>query len=238
MKVSQALFSVSGLVNRTNKLIDETSPWALAKDEKTQAVLESVLYHLLEAIRLATILYIPVLIEYCPQIFDVLGVEAEKRTLESYVFGAKDQYSVAKEGIHILPRLDFDKEVEYIKSLMNNVAKPKKEILVKPEIGIEEFDKIDLKVGKVLEAIKHPNAAKLLVLKVDTGDRIRQVVSGIAEFYKPEDLIGKQLIIVANLKPVKLRGELSEGMILCGDNEGKIVTIEASSSLPPGSPVK
>jgi methionyl-tRNA synthetase len=239
-KIATALEAVSALVNRTNKLIDETSPWALAKDESLLPVLESVLWHLLEAIRLAAILYRPVLIEFSPRIFEALGIDAVLQSFEAFGFGRKVAYDVNREAPHLLPRLDAEKEIAVIQGFMK--GEPVKKVVeipaVKSEITIDDFAKIDLRVGKVLEATKHPNAAKLLVLKVDTGDRIRQIVSGIAEFYQPADLVGKQLIVVVNLVPVKLRGELSEGMILAGDSQGKIVIVEADKSLLPGAAVK
>jgi methionyl-tRNA synthetase len=238
-KVPGALEAISRLIGRTNKLIDDTSPWALAKDEALKPVLESVLYHLLESLRLAAILYRPVLIEFSPRIFEALGVAADLQTFEAYEFGKKDAYDVNREAPHLLPRLDLEKEVLYIQSLMKGEAQPKKEEApVKSEITIDEFAKIDLRVGLVKDAKKHPNAAKLLILQVDTGDRVRQIVSGIAEHYQPADLIGKRLIVVANLMPVKLRGELSEGMILAGESNRKIVVVEADTLLAPGSTVK
>lgn len=239
-RVPQALADVSRLVARTNKLIDETSPWQLAKDPALRPVLESVLYHLLEALRLATILYVPVLIESHPSIFGALGVEPEFRAVDSLVFGRKETYSVAAEPGHLFPRLDAEKEAAWIKSVMAGApVKPIAEIPgPKPEIGIEDFNRTDLRAGKVLACEKHPNAAKLLVLKIDTGDRERQVVSGIAEIAKPEELVGKTLIVVVNLQPVKLRGILSEGMILCGEKDGKPVLVELPSVLEAGSPVR
>jgi methionyl-tRNA synthetase len=238
-KISQAMSDITTLVNRTNKLIDETSPWALAKDPSTMDVLESVIYHLLDSIRLAAILYRPILIESSPKIFEALQVEELYQGFDALVFGLKKEYIVNAQAPHLLPRLDAEKEIPFIQSLMKGESKALKvEVIIKDEITIEDFSKIDLRVGKVVSCEKHPNAAKLLLLKVDTGDKVRSIVSGIAEFYKPEDLVGKSIVVVANLKPVKLRGELSEGMILAGDSAGKIVIIEASSDLPIGSMVK
>jgi methionyl-tRNA synthetase len=236
-KVPQALADISRLVAKTNKLIDETSPWVLAKDPGLKPVLESVLYHLLEALRLTAILYVPVLIESHPLIFSALHVEPKYQSTESLVFGLKTTYEVAKEPGHLFPRLDAEKEITWIKSLMTGTP-VKAETPVKPEVALDDFVKLDLRAGKVLSCSKHPNASKLLVMNIDTGDRVRQVVSGIAEIVQPEALPGKTLIVVANLQPVKLRGILSEGMILCGENNGKPVLIELPSSLEAGSPVK
>lgn len=237
-KVSQALQEVSRLVARTNKLIDETSPWALAKDENLRPVLASAMYHLLESIRLVTIMYRPVLINSCDVIFKAIDVSKEYQSLQSCVFGQKRHYHVAETVEHLFPRLETEKEIEYIKASMNPEKPAVAVIPQKSEIVIDQFDVVDLKVGLVVSAEKHPNASKLLVLQINTGERIRQVVSGIAEYYQPEELVGKKLLVVANLKPVKLRNILSEGMILCGDKSGKYIVIEADSRLEPGSSVK
>jgi len=237
-KVSQALQEVSRLVARTNKLIDETSPWALAKDENLRPVLASAMYHLLESIRLVTIMYRPVLINSCDVIFKAIDVSEEYQSFQSCVFGQKNHYHVAETVEHLFPRLETEKEIEYIKASMNPEKPAVIEVPQKPEITIDQFDAVDLKVGLVVSAEKHPNASKLLVLQINTGERIRQVVSGIAEYYQPEELVGKKLLVVANLKPVKLRNVLSEGMILCGDRSGKYIVIEADSRLEPGSTVK
>jgi methionyl-tRNA synthetase len=235
-KVPQALFEISRLIARTNKLIDETSPWGLAKDPSLKPVLESVLYHLLEAIRVATVLYIPVLIDTHPLIFKALNVETHLQTFASCEFGNKTSYNVAEDAGHLFPRLENEKEVAYIKTLM--AGTPAKEPSGKPEITIDDFNKIELKAGLVTACEKHPNAAKLLVLQVNTGDKIRQIVSGIAEIIHPDELVGKTLIVVTNLQPVKLRGVLSEGMILAGEQDGKPVLIEAPSSLKPGAAIR
>lgn len=237
-KIANALQEVSRLVARTNKLIDDTNPWNLAKDETLKPVLASTMYHLLESIRMITILYRPVLLESCDKIFDALNVELELRSMDKGKGGEKLHYHVEKTISHLFPRLDSEKEVEYIKSQMNPIQSKVVEIPQKSEILIDHFEAVDIKVGLVVEAMKHPNASKLLILKVNTGERIRQVVSGIAEFYQPDQLVGKKLLVIANLKPVKLRNELSEGMILCGDQDGKIYIIEANPSLEPGSVVK
>jgi methionyl-tRNA synthetase len=185
-----------------------------------------------------TILYRPVLLESCGKIFDALNIDLELRELKKTSFGEKTHYHIEQTIAHLFPRLDVEKEVDYIKQGMNLVKPKAVEIIQKPEITIDQFELVDIKVGLVLEASKHPNAAKLLILKVNTGDRIRQVVSGIAEYYQPEELVGKKLLVVANLKPVKLRNELSEGMILCGDQNGRIYIIEANAALEPGASVK
>ncbi len=239
-KVADALKEISVLVKRINKLIDDTSPWDLAKDENLHDVLESVMYHLLEGIRLITILYLPFLLETCPKVFGYLDIEENLRDFNALDFGKKGFYDVAKKPEHIFPRLDVDKEVEVIKSWMQD-NEPEEVMEVEPilpEVTIDDFAKLDIRVGKILEAKKHDGAKKLLVMKVDTGDKIRNIVSGIAEFYQPEDLVGKLVQVIVNLKPVKLRGELSEGMILAGENtKSEISVIEVSDKLTPGSKI-
>jgi methionyl-tRNA synthetase len=240
-KLSNALQDISGLVRRTNKLIDDTFPWELAKNEDLKNVLESVMYHLLESIRLITVLYRPFLIETPAKVFEFLGVDEEFKDFESMTFGSKKSYTVVKKPSHLFPRLDLEKEASEIKKLMNVgkpvVEEPKVEPILS-EIEFDDFTKIDIRVGKILECKKHENAKKLLVSRIDTGDRIRNIVSGIAEFYEPEDLVGKLVQVVVNLKPVKLRGELSEGMVLCGENNNKeLFVIEVSNKLMPGDKI-
>ena len=237
-KLTNALAEVSILVKRTNKLIDDTFPWELAKNKDLSDVLESVMYHLLESIRLISIMYLPVLVTASEKVFDFLNVEKELRDFASCEFGKKTKYDVVKKPKHLFPRLDTEKEVERVKEMIQVQKDEESEIVESNEIGIVEFEKIELKVGKVLEAKAHKNADKLLVLKIDTGDKVRQIVSGIAKFYKPEELIGKKLQVVSNLKPVKLRGELSEGMILCGETSSKeLFIVFVSDDLNPGDKI-
>ncbi|EAH1307720.1 methionine--tRNA ligase subunit beta, partial [Listeria monocytogenes] len=150
-----------------------------------------------------------------------------------------------KKGTPIFPRLDAEVEVTYIQDEMKGSAPaPAEEVaeveaLETPQIGIEDFDKIDLRVAEVKQVDKVKKADKLLCFQLDLGEgKLRQVLSGIAEFYQPEELIGKKVIVVSNLKPVKLRGLMSEGMILSGEKDGKLSVIEASSALPNGAKVK
>lgn len=240
-KLANALQDISALVKRTNKLIDDTFPWELAKDENLNDVLQSVMYHLVESIRIISILYQPFLLHTPAKTFEFLGVVDNQRGFDSVVFGTKTTYDVVKKPDHLFPRLDFDKEVEVIKEFMQNgkQEEEKREIIpMLPEIEYDDFAKLDLRVGKILECKKHDNAKKLLVSKIDTGDRVRNIVSGIAEFYEPEELVGKYVQVVTNLKPVKLRGELSEGMILCGENaEKELFVIEVSNKLEPGDKI-
>jgi len=238
-RIPNALAEVTGLVNRANKLIDETSPWNLAKNDEDLPVLESVLYHLLEALRVASILYIPFMDNATEKVFDMLGADEDKRDFSTLMFGIQEKYIVTNEPTHVFPRIDAEKETEVIRTMMSVKNIDEKKVESKPEIEIDLFDKVEIKVGLVKEAAIHKNAKKLLVLQINTGDKSRQVVSGIAEYYAPEELIGKKLLVVTNLKPVKLRGEESQGMILCGEtSEGKLYVIEANPNLNPGDGVR
>lgn len=240
-KIAEALLEVSALVKRTNKLIDDTFPWDLAKDDSLKDVLESVMYHLLEGIRLITVLYKPFLIETTPLVFEGLGVEESYQSFGAFAFGEKESYSVVKKMKHLFPRLDVEKESEKIKAMMASNA-PKEEVKrtykMKKEMDFENFDSMDLVVGQIISAKEHPNADKLLVFEVNTGEKVRTIVSGVAKFYKPEDLLNKLVMVVANLKPIKLRGVMSEGMILFGEKEdGKLVAISVNDALEPGDKI-
>ncbi len=241
-KIAQALLELSALVKRTNKLIDDTFPWELAKDEGLKVVLESVMYHLLESIRLISILYLPVLIETSPKVFDMLNIEPKYQNFESYEFGKKTDYHVVKKANHLFPRLDVEEEVKNIKMMMeeNNPKEPDepKMIEVFPEISIDDFSKIDIRVGRIIAGRAHEKAEKLLVFQIDTGDKVRTIVSGIANDYSPDELVGKNVLVIVNLKPVKLRGILSEGMILVASSTlEKLFVIEANNELKPGDKV-
>lgn len=230
-KVALALQEINKIVSRTNKLIDETEPWVLAKDEAKSDVLETVLYQLLEGIRIATSLYEPYLIETAPKVFKALNTDEDNLTdLKEFELSS---YTVNPLDGPLFPRLDVKKEVDYLKELMTPKAKKEG----KPLIGIEDFEKLELCIGEVLECKKHPNAEKLLVSKIDLGGEVRQIVSGIAQYYTPEDMIGKKVVVLKNLKPVELRGVLSEGMILAGSNK-KALEVLSVNNLKSGDNVK
>ena len=217
-KVADALEEVMKLVRQANKFIDETAPWVLAKDESKKSVLMNVLYNLLESIRIATVLLEPAIPETASKVYNALGTKnIEFKDLE---FGKEEKYLVSKCDV-LFQRLD-------VNEVMASVAKAEEEKKAKEEtkvedntteITIDDFEKINLVVGEILEANKHPKADKLLVFKVNIGTEVRQIVSGIAKFYKPEELVGKKVIVVKNLKPIVLRGVESKGMLLCGSDE-------------------
>ncbi|MEW9052949.1 MAG: methionine--tRNA ligase [Neobacillus sp.] len=249
MEFSVALTSIWQLVSRTNKYIDETQPWALAKTEDNTKELASVMSHLAESLRRIAVLLQPFLTRTPNGIFEQLGVqEAELKTWESLEqFGTIPSGTKVSKGNPLFPRLEIAEEVLFIRTKMEGTApaaaekkEEKKEEKVETieEIAIDDFMKIDLRVAEVIQAEPVKKADKLLKLQLDLGYEKRQVVSGIAQYYKPEDLVGKKVICITNLKPVKLRGELSQGMILAGSKDGVLSVATVDQTLPNGSKVK
>ncbi|WP_174734805.1 methionine--tRNA ligase [Mesobacillus harenae] len=241
MEFSVALTSIWQSISRTNKYIDETQPWVLAKDEEKKDQLADVMAHLAESLRRAAVLLQPFLTRTPKKIFEQLGINEE--TLTSWEslekFGIIQQGTKVVKGDPIFPRLELQDEVGFIKEKMQGSAPVKEE---KPdqlsEISIDDFMKIDLRVAAVIHAEPVKKADKLLKIQLDLGYEKRQVVSGIAKFYKPEELVGKRVICVTNLKPVNLRGELSEGMILAGSKDGVLSLASVDENLPLGARVK
>lgn len=217
LKIPEALESIWTLISRANKYIDETTPWILAKDEEKKERLGTVLYNLLETLRFVSVMISPFLTETSTKINAQLNTKVT--TWESLKeFNGTVAGDKVVKGDVIFPRIDVEEKLAELEALKPAPVKPANEELVKnpikEEITIDDFDKIDLRVVKVLECEPVKKAKKLLKLKVDLGGEERQVISGIAQYYKPEELVGKYVVLVANLKPVKLRGELSQGMIL------------------------
>lgn len=217
LKIPEALESIWTLISRANKYIDETTPWILAKDEEKKERLGTVLYNLLETLRFVSVMISPFLTETSVKINAQLNTKVT--TWESLKeFNGTVAGDKVVKGDVIFPRIDVEEKLAELEALKPAPVKPANEELVKnpikEEITIDDFDKIDLRVVKVLECEPVKKAKKLLKLKVDLGGEERQVISGIAQYYKPEELVGKYVVLVANLKPVKLRGELSQGMIL------------------------
>lgn len=249
MQFSVVLAELWSLVSRTNKYIDETSPWVLAKDEADQPKLAAVMANLAESLRHIAVMLQPFMTTAPKQIAEQLGLSDELLAWDSIsTFGnvIPVNTKVVEKGVPIFPRLDAEVEIEYIREQMQASVKTpqeetKKEASVAPdvpEITIDDFMKVDLRVATVTACEPVPKANKLLKLQVDLGYEQRQVVSGIAEHYKPEELIGQKVIVVANLKPVKLRGELSQGMILAGSHEGVLTLATVDPKLENGAKVK
>ncbi len=217
MLFPNALSEVWKLIGRSNKYIDETMPWVLAKDEAKKPELEAVLFNLCEALRIAAILITPAMPETSERIFAQLGITDEsKKAWDSLAWGSVSSFTVCK-GEALFPRIDVAAELEALAALQSAPKKQVKEYL--PEIAIDDFCKVDLRVAKIVECEPVEKSDKLLRLIVDTGEATRQIVSGIAKQYKPEDIIGKKIVLVSNLKPAKLRGVESRGMLLAADDE-------------------
>lgn len=243
MQFSVALTSIWKLISRTNKYIDETAPWVLARDEDQKERLGNVMAHLAESLRVVGVMLQPFLTEAPKQIFKQLGVEDETlQTWESiYEQGQIKVGTQIQKGEPIFPRLEAEEESKIIKELMKGpeVKEESPEEDEGSEITYDDFMKVNLRVAEVIEASKVKKADKLLKLQLDLGTEKRQVISGIAAYYEPEDLVGKKVICVTNLKPVKLRGEMSEGMVLSGEDEnGNLIVTTVDQSLPNGSIVK
>ncbi|MCH1626950.1 methionine--tRNA ligase [Fredinandcohnia quinoae] len=243
MEFSVALTSLWQFISRTNKYIDETQPWAVAKDEAKRDVLGSIMSHLAESLRFSAIMLQPFLTKTPSLIFEQLGFtnEALMKWESLADFGVTEEGIMVTKGNPIFPRLEIADEVEYIKNQMQGGTpkeEPVKEVPKADEITIDDFMKVELRVAQVLEVEPVKKADKLLKLQLDLGFEKRQVVSGIAQYYKPEELVGKKVICVTNLKPVTLRGELSQGMILAGSEDGKLSVATIDQSLPNGSKVK
>lgn len=225
LRVSDAIGEVFTLLRRSNKYIDETTPWILGKDPNQRDRLATVLYNLLESIRFSAVMLHSFLPDTAEAIFKQLNTTVTGWDSLSEFNGIKVNDKVGNPEI-LFGRIDIDKKLQEIKDEMEGEEqRVEEEVKVEPKemITIEDFDKVELRVAKVLEAEKHPKADKLLVLKLQVGNETRQVVSGIAKDYQPADLVGKSVILVANLKPVKLRGIESQGMILAASDNKKLV---------------
>lgn len=245
MEFSVALSSLWQFVSRTNKYIDETAPWVLAKDKDKEKDLQSVMYHLAESLRITAVLLQPFLTQTPEKIFAQLGItDAALKTWDSIKSFGQLTFVNVQKGEPLFPRLEAEDEVAYIKSKMQGTApkeEPKQEEKAPerlPEITIDDFMSTELRVAEVLRAEPVKKADRLLKLQLDLGFEKRQVVSGIAKHYKPEELVGRKVICVTNLKPVKLRGELSQGMILAGEDNGVLSLAAVDSSLANGTRIK
>lgn len=253
MEFNTAIAEVWTLVSRANKYIDETQPWVLAKDEEKQNELNSVMVHLAESLRIIAILLQPVMTEAPAKIFEQLGLDPETMNMKDIHFGEfPKEVKVVAKGTPIFPRLEIDTEVLYIqKQMAQDVQTTTEDIKWDPnettlvsskekQIKYEDFDKVELKIAEVIDCKKVKGADKLLQFRLDAGDeQHRQILSGIAEFYPdPAALIGKKVVIVANLKPRKMRGEVSQGMILSAESpEGKLQIVEAPKEMPNGASI-
>jgi len=246
-QLNQILIEIFQVVSRANKYIDETTPWILGKDETKKARLATVLYHLLETIRIISIPLSTFMPETMPKVWEQIGAgEAETQYDTIGIFGVLPQNVTVHKGKILFPRIDVEKEIDELNQLILQ-SHPKEESKepeftpqpLEPEIDIEQFGTVDLRVAKVVECEKVKKSKKLLRLQLDDGMGGRQVVSGIAPWYQPEDLIGKKIILVANLKPAKLCGVESCGMICASDMpNGDVKVIFPDDALPVGAKIR
>ncbi len=244
--ISEALKTVWSLVRRANKYIDQTEPWIVAKDDKKAEYLNTILYHLIEILRNIAIMLQPAMPNVADKIFDEIGLSNKSYVIDDVKFKGDLEYKVTSTPKPIFMRLDVNKEVDIIKEMMptkkdNVVSNVNEEVKKEDElITIDDFFKAKIVVGEIKHSEKHPKADRLLVNKIDIGNKEVQIVSGIAAHFKPEQLIGRKVLVVSNLKPVMLRGVLSEGMVLASSNGDKSLLDlpTVTNEIPNGSEVK
>lgn len=248
-KLNEALSRIWQLIGRANKYVDERAPWALAKEDATKGQLATVMYNLVEVLRITALLIKSFLPETGEKIWAQLGIAEPiaETTLGDTEFGGLKPGTVTKKGDPIFPRRELDKEDE-VEEEVPKASAAKPQVEQKPEvknesgeglITIDDFAKCELVVAEVLEADRVKGADRLLKLQVNVGDEQRQIIAGIAQHYTPEEMVGRRIIVVKNLKPAKLRGELSQGMLLAASTpDGRLEIVSVSSNIPAGSRVK
>ncbi len=240
-QLSKALEEIFKVVSRANKYIDETAPWVLAKDEANKSRLCAVLYNLLETIRITSTLLYPFMPTTMPKVWEQIGATNGEASYENAgKFSVLSPEVKVNKGEVLFPRIDMDKEID----ALNEMITPKKEIREDEDldkagiISIDDFAKVKLRSGEITACEKIKKAKKLLKLQIDDGREGRQIVSGIAQYYTPEELIGKKIIFVANLSPAKLCGEDSNGMLLACDCGDKVQVVFLDSDTPNGSAIR
>ena len=237
-RIADAMDEIWAIVRRSNKYIDETMPWSLAKDDAQKDRLATVLYNLLESIRYIAVMLQPMMPQTAELIFASLNTSLNTWDSVAEFGGIKEGEKVG-EAKPMFARIDEEKKLQEIaEEIEANTEKEPEFEPIKPEITIEDFEKLDLRVAKVIAAEKVEKADKLLKLTVKLGNEERTVVSGIAKHYKPEDMVGKNVVMIANLKPVKLRGIMSNGMILAGATDEVLKVVELSDDIPSGTQVR
>lgn len=244
LEVSVALTQIFKLVSRTNKYIDEAAPWTLAKQANQQERLHTVLYTMAESLRLVAVLLTPFLVDTPDKIWQQLGLEASLVNLKVHSaalrWGELKSGIAVKKGTPIFPRIEVEKS-ELTNSNTKGEARVAEEEdvqLVDNRISIDEFARVELRVAQVMEAEKVEGSDKLLKLIVKIGEESRQIVAGIAQHYRPEEMVGKEIVVVANLKPAKLRGILSEGMLLAASTESKLTLVCPENLIGSGAKVR
>ena len=240
LQLHLALEDIFKLIQRANKYIDETAPWVLAKDESKRARLASVMYNLLEALRVSLILLTPFMPESCDKAFRQIGADESCRSWESAaVYGALPAEVSVTKGETLFPRLDMAKELEALEKLEHQNSQPKTPPVL-PDVSIEDFSKCDMRVCKVISCEAVKKSDKLLKFMLDDGSGTpRQILSGIHKFYEPEQLVGKTVVAILNLPPRKMMGQMSNGMLLSAvrEVEGKeeLHLLILDDSVPAGS---
>ena len=246
------LIEIFKVVSRANKYIDETAPWVLAKDEANKPRLARVMYNLLETIRICGILLTPYMPDSAEKIREQIGADESVYNWETAgVYGSLPQTVTVHKGAALFPRIDMNKELAFLEERMDKQKKAAEKAAKKAEkaakkdekklegvmIGIDDFAKVELKTAKILSCEPVKKSDKLLCLQVELGEEKRQIVSGIAEYYKPEGMVGKTVIVVSNLKPAKLRGVESQGMILAADTPDGVQVVFADG-IPSGCKIR
>ncbi|MBR5974179.1 MAG: methionine--tRNA ligase [Clostridiales bacterium] len=241
LHISNALAEIFKVIARANKYIDENAPWVLAKDESKKTRLATVLYNLLDTIRMCSILLYPVMPNTCPEIWKQIGASEDVCAWDaSDKVGALAADVTVQKGEVLFPRLDMEKEMEELSKISEAALEAAKGKVLehKDEIVYDDFAKLELRAAKVLECEKVPKADKLLRMQLDVGDRKMQVLSGIAQYYTPEEMVGKMVVWVANLAPRTLRGFESHGMILCAEKpDGSYALLSVPEGVEPGAEV-
>lgn len=246
LHVGEAIDEIFTLLKRCNKYIDETTPWVLGKDEAKKDRLATVLYNLLECIRISAVLLSSYMPETAEKILEELSTsERDADSLKEFgmlecghTVEGKPEILFARIDVkEFMETLEADRKKEEKAAKKADKKEAKKEDAPVEQIGIEDFTKVELKVGTIISAEKHPKADRLLVEQIDLGEETRQIVSGIAASFSPEDVVGKKVIVVTNLKPVKLRGVESQGMILCASNADDLDIVTIVKDLPNGTKV-
>ena len=228
LEFHKALMAVWELINHVNRYVDQSAPWVLAKDPQKQSQLHTVLYYSLESLKIVAVLLAPIMPGSSQELLDRLGLEidpSELRLDQHTTWGTLEPNTSTRRGKSLFPRIDQTIEDR-------QADEPPR----KPLLKLDEFSRMDLRVAEILQAESIADSKNLLKLEVDVGEK-RTVVAGIARHYRPEDLVGRQVVMVANLKPAKLMGIRSEGMILVGGAEGEMVLIEPEKKVKPGSPI-
>lgn len=239
LRVADAITEVFTMFKRCNKYIDETTPWILAKDESTKPRLETVLYNLIESITIGASVLKPFMPDTADKIFEQLNT-SERALDEMNEFGKYPSGNKVTDKPEILfARLDVSEVLEKAEELQHNIEEQKyPEVEPKDEITIDDFDKIQIRVGEVLKCEPVKKSKKLLVSQIRVGSEVRQIVSGIAQHYTPDDMVGKKVAVITNLKPVKLCGVESQGMILAaGDDEGNLSLMTPDKDIVAGSEI-